>query len=89
MKIITRHPALVEYLREQGIEGEVISHASPETVKGQDVVGVLPLSLSCLCNSFKEVSMVIPAELRGKELSLDDIKACHPVITSYKIIKLD
>ena len=75
--VITRHPALVDYLREQGIvtgDVEVISHASPEIVEGKHVLGVLPHSLSCLTASFTEVPLRIPAELRGKELSVEDLR---------------
>ena len=75
--IITRHPALVEYLRELGIvtgDVEVISHASPDVVRGKHVLGVLPHSLSCLTASFTEVPLHLPPEMRGKELSLEDLR---------------
>lgn len=81
--IVTRHTALVDFLREQGIEGDVVSHASEETVKGKHVFGVLPMRLAALCGRFTEVTLQIPAELRGKELSLQDINACNPVLTDW------
>lgn len=71
--IVTRHPALVAYLIEKGYvsaDSTVIEHATPENVAGQHVWGVLPHSLSCLTKSFTEVPMSIPAEMRGKELTL-------------------
>ena len=55
--VITRHPALVEYLKEIKLvdaDVEVIEHASPEMVKDRCVYGVLPHSLSCLTKSFTE-----------------------------------
>lgn len=76
--IITRHPALVAYLIAQGYvaaDSVVIEHATPENVAGQHVWGVLPHSLSCLTKSFTEVPMSIPAEKRGVELTLDDMRA--------------
>lgn len=75
--IVTRHPALVKYLQEIGmVEGEieVLSHATPEAVRGRHVLGVLPHSLSCLCASFTEVPLMLPAELRGTELSVEQIR---------------
>ncbi len=75
--VVTRHPALVTFLIEKGYispESEVVEHASAETVHGKHVWGVLPHSLSCLTKSFTEVPMNIPAELRGKELSIEDMK---------------
>lgn len=51
--VVTRHPALVAYLRKIGLIGadaHVISHATPEDVAGKDVIGVLPLRLATLAD---------------------------------------
>lgn len=83
--VITRHAALVEYLKEIKLvhpNVEVIEHATPEMVKDRVVFGVLPHSLSCLTTSFTEVPLVLPAELRGVELSIEDIrKYAKPPVT--------
>lgn len=88
--IVTRHPGLVEYLRELGLataETVVISHAAPETIRGKRVCGVLPHSLSCLCESFTEVPLTLPAELRGKELSLAEVRQYAAAPVTYKVTK--
>ena len=90
--IVTRHPGLVEYLIEEGIapvDVEVISHASPEIVKGRHVCGVLPHSLSCLTASFTEVPLKLPQELRGKELTIEDVRkyAGHPVTYKVQVVE--
>ena len=75
--VVTRHPSLVNYLEEMGLTSknvQVLTHAGPDDVKGKDVCGVLPHSLSCLTASFTEVPLVLPAELRGTELTLEQIK---------------
>ncbi len=75
--IVTRHNGLVEYLKQERIVGndvEVIAHASPEVVTGRHVIGVLPHSLSCLTASFTEVPLSLPPELRGKELTAEDVR---------------
>lgn len=75
--IVTRHQALVEHLREIGLCAEadiVVSHATPECVRGKDVIGVLPLRLAALAASVTEIPLDIPAELRGQELTLDQIR---------------
>lgn len=75
--VVTRHPGLVEFLRERGLcapDATVIPHASPEDVRGKHVCGVLPHSLSCLCESFTEVPLTLPPELRGVELSLEQVR---------------
>lgn len=86
--IVTRHPGLVEYLHELGMaaEGvEVIAHATPEKVAGRHVCGVLPHSLSCLAASFTEVPLALPAELRGAELSLEQVREYASAPVTYVV----
>lgn len=90
--VVTRHPALVEYLVEQGLipaGAQVITHATPADVRGRDVIGVLPLSLAALAQTVTEVPLNLPAELRGQELSLAQVRqyAGAPVI--YEVNRLD
>jgi len=90
--VVTRHPGLVEYLRETGLANEttqVIEHASGIDVTGKRVCGVLPHSLSCLCESFTEVPLPeLPKELRGVELSLEQVRKYAAAPVTYKIRKL-
>ena len=89
--IVTRHAALLAYLEEIGVVPTgtpVISHATAENVRGKHVYGVLPMRLAAEAEQLTEVSMSVPAEWRGKELSLDEIKACSPVLTTYVIRKM-
>lgn len=108
--VVTRHPALVEYLVEQKIipgatefDGgiaycpacgtdiaheahhhtlpthcpicvRVIAHATRDDVRGQDVIGVLPMSLASYAKTVTEIPMNIPPELRGKELTLSQVR---------------
>jgi len=83
--IVTRHPGLVDHLREIGLISKnvkILSHAGPDDVRGKNVCGVLPHSLSSLTASFTEVPLSIPAELRGTELTLEQIKKyANPAVT--------
>lgn len=75
--IITRHPALVEYLVKHGIVPEgtpVLTHATPEEVKGKHVFGVLPLQLAALTERITEVPLALTPEHRGRELTLDEME---------------
>jgi len=75
--VVTRHRALIEHLINIGLvdSGDtILEHATPEDVEGKDVIGVLPLSLAALANSVTEVPMNLPANLRGKELSLQEVE---------------
>jgi len=89
--IVTRHPGLVTYLIEEGLVKSdviVIDHADPAQISGKNVCGVLPHSLSCLCASFTEVPLFIPAELRGKELTVEQVRKHAQPIVTYKITKI-
>ena len=88
--IVTRHAALLQFLMEQGLveEGvQVLTHATAEDVRGKHVYGVLPMRLAAEAALLTEVSLVVPLELRGKELSLENIKACNPAIATYRVAK--
>ena len=88
--IVTRHLALVEHLRLIGIATDtscVIPHATREDVEGKDVVGVLPLSLACYANSITEIPLSLPLELRGKELSIEDVQRFAGVPVTYRVTR--
>lgn len=90
--IVTRHTALIEYLREIGLataETPVLSHATWEQISGKDVLGVLPLNLAVHANSVTEVPMEIPAELRGKELDLDTMRKYAGVPRTYTVFLIN
>lgn len=73
--IVTRHAGLVEVLRADfGVEGRVISHATPEAIRGKRVVGVLPLHLAAEAASVTEVVLDLPADKRGVELTADEVR---------------
>ncbi len=86
--VITQHKGLVEFLIEKGIveEGcEVIAHATKEDVKDRHVVGVLPLNLAAHAASVTSVAMNIPLELRGKDLSLEQMREYAGEVTTYEV----
>ena len=76
--VITRHKALVDYLLDKDIikEGEykLIEHADYKDVEGQDVIGVLPLQLSAYAKSVTEVPLKLTPEMRGKELTFEEVE---------------
>lgn len=86
--VVTRHPALVEHLRREGIisaDAEVITHATPEQVTGRHVIGVLPLRLAALAASVTEVPLNVPAELRGQELTLEQVRRYAGAPITYTV----
>ncbi len=90
--IVTRHPALIEYLKNEGhVDNEVehISHANVEDVEGKHVFGILPLWLACHAAKLTEVQLRLPTAKRGKELSLKDIEfyAVNPKTYTIREVK--
>ncbi len=88
--VVTRHAGLIEYLIEKGIvskDVEIVAHATSKTVIGKHVVGVLPHSLSSLTLSYTEVPLHLPAELRGRELSLGEVKRYAQPAETYIVTK--
>ena len=76
--IVTRHTALVQYLTEIGLAPEgsqVIAHATEDDVRDCRVIGVLPHRLSVHCSSVVEIPLDIPADLRGVELTIEQVRA--------------
>jgi hypothetical protein len=89
--IVTRHPSLVEYLRELGLVGEevvVLTHATSKDVKGKCVAGVLPHSLSCLTKSFTEIPLRLTPEMRGKELDLTTLREIADPPVTYRVRRI-
>ena len=89
--IVTRHKSLAEFLINSGVipfDLDIKEHVSVDDVKNKSVFGVLPLHLACECESVTEVSLDIPAEYRGKELSLDDINKFFIGINKYSVRKI-
>ena len=89
--VVTRHAALVEYLTELGVVPagtEVVTHATVEQVRGRHVFGVLPLHLAAEAASVTEVTLRVPAELRGVELTLEQVRQFAGPLTTYKVSRV-
>ena len=75
--VVTRHKGMVDYLVHMGYipsDCQIVSHVTePSMLKDKTVWGVLPHSLSSLCSAFCEVPLNLPPELRGKELSMEEM----------------
>lgn len=86
--IVTRHKALVNFLVEIGLAGKdtpVIAHASPDEIKGKHVIGILPLDLAAFAERVTVVPMNLTPEMRGKELSLDQVRQVAGAPRTYKV----
>jgi hypothetical protein len=88
--IVSKFPSTTKWLEEHGITGEVVTRATPASVKNKKVVGQVPFRLGAMA---KEVMVIdlphLKPELLGKELTTSDLDDAGANIQSYKIIKLD
>ncbi len=93
--IVTRHPALVQLLREDypeviqppgHPEPELLPHVVfPEQIRGRQVVGVLPLHLAALALCVVEVPLALQLEDRGTELSVERLREIAGKPTCYVV----
>jgi putative CRISPR-associated protein (TIGR02620 family) len=86
--IITRHPALIAYLVEIGLADQdtpVVAHASADDVRGRRVCGVMPLHLAAEAASVVVVPLDVPAEMRGQELTLEQVRRYAGRPTEYRV----
>jgi putative CRISPR-associated protein (TIGR02620 family) len=89
--VVTRHETLVEYLVEEGIiDGTevVLKHVEVDEVKGKNVIGILPLSLAAETSTITEVPLALPPEMRGKELTIEDIRKYAGDPVTYRVQKI-
>lgn len=89
--LISRHPGALEWLREQGIEPDhIVLHLEGQAIAPGDlVIGTLPLHLACwVCEQgawYWHLSLDIPAEWRGQELTPQQMAACDARLEAFTV----
>jgi len=86
--VVTRHPALVEYLREEGLispDVQVIEHATAEDVRGKRVFGILPLHLAVEAEEVVHIPLDLPPEARGRELTIEEVRRYAGAPVTYVV----
>jgi CRISPR-associated protein Csx16 len=88
--IVSRHAGAIEWLRQRGIQGEVIAQVtSPEQVRGRVVVGALPLHLAAEAAEVVAIDMPrLSAEQRGRDLSPAEMDAAGAALSRYVVRRL-
>lgn len=89
--LITRHPGAIEWANRQGLQvDKQLAHLTPALVQPGDlVIGTLPVNLAAeVCERggrFYNLSLDLPPEARGRELSADDLERYGARIEGYLI----
>lgn len=90
--VVTRHQGLVDYLIEEKIvtpDVPVLPHATAEDLRGKRVVGVLPIHLAAECERVVVIPLDLPAELRGGELTADQVRKYASPPVEYSVCRID
>ena len=86
--IVSRHPAAVEFIREEMPEladAEVFASVTAQDVEGKVVVGNLPLSMACLAAEVIAVEFE-GAPPRGQEYGVEDMRAAGAKLARYRVL---
>lgn len=90
LRIVSRHPAAIAFIREVAPEfkdAPVLAEATVEDVRGNIVAGNLPLHLAA------EAAEVWAVEFtgeppRGKEYTLEDMRRAGATLRRYRVVSL-
>jgi CRISPR-associated protein Csx16 len=89
--LITRHAGAIEWIARQGMQvDQHVTHLDPATIQiGDIVIGTLPVNLAAqVCEQgghFYNLSLDLPPEARGHELTADDLQHYGARLEKYCI----
>lgn len=88
---ISRHPGAREWANRQGLAVDCwVAHLDPTRIKmGDIVIGTLPVNLAaevCACGAtYLHLSLRLPAEARGRELTADELQNMEATLEQFVI----
>jgi len=88
---VSRHPGAIEWAARQHLHVDhLVPHLDPAQVRpGDTVIGSLPVNLAAqVCAigaAYWHLSLALPAELRGYELSADDLERLGARVEPFHI----
>ena len=90
---VSRHPGAIEWAARQGLAvDQFVRHLDPVQVQiGDTVMGSLPVHLAAaVCERgarYLHLSVELPEQLRGQELSTDQLEQLGARLTEYRLEK--
>ncbi|BBL34609.1 hypothetical protein Nstercoris_00848 [Nitrosomonas stercoris] len=93
--LVTRHPGAIEWAARQDIQWDKhATHLDPREISaGDTVIGSLPVNLAAeICNRgarYFNLSLNLPAHLRGWELDAATLTVCDARLEEYIIKKVN
>ena len=86
---ISRHPGAIAWAEQQGFQiDKCVPHFDVSCVQPGDIIlGILPIHLVAEVNTkggrYYHLTLELSAKTRGKELTADDMRACHARLEEY------
>jgi CRISPR-associated protein Csx16 len=89
---VSRHPGAIEWANRRGLIAQRVCHLATDDIKPGDVVlGTLPLPLAATVVSrggrYLHLEMELPAQLRGRELTADEMENYGAQLAEYFVEK--
>lgn len=88
---ISRHPGALEWMAEHGpaFDRHVAHLDAAQVQRGDTVIGTLPVNLvAAVCARgahYWHLSLALPEELRGRELSVDELEVSGANLERFKV----
>lgn len=93
--LVTRHSGAIDWLHKQGIKVDAqFEHVTDinQFYAGDVVVGILPLALICRLNQrgvvYLHLSVAIPFEYRGKELTVEMLDQFGAKLERFDVLQM-
>ena len=91
---VSRHPGAIEWASQQNFQVDaLVAHLDPAQVQpGDTIIGSLPVHLAAqVCSrgaAYWHLSLALPAELRGRELSADDMTRLDAEVEPFSVARI-
>lgn len=88
---ITRHPGARDWAEQEGVGvDQMVAHLDPEAIQpGDTVIGTLPVNLAAsVCQRggrYLHLSLKLPLEWRGQELSAAELRQIGAHLQEYRV----
>jgi CRISPR-associated protein Csx16 len=88
---VSRHLGAIAWAAEKGIHVDAfVEHLNPDDIReGDTVIGSLPVNLAAqVCARgarYLHLSLELPPELRGRELTVEEMRACGARIQAFRV----
>ena len=92
---ISRHPGALAWAADEGLSvDQIIDHLDPAIIQaGDTLIGTLPVNLAAVVcergGRYLNLSLDLPPELRGHELSVEQMRACGARVEEFQVRRLD